>query len=139
MDDNEPGPVRHPFKLEEPTEKEKRKMERMVAGGQSAGLVINITSVGIELNGYYTALERTGTKYSNLMSPVLISWEDLEKSKAILNKTTKKVRLDRIEREVDEAYLKELPKVTIGSELYYIDSIRRERRLVRNPHRVDKF
>jgi len=138
MSEDNIGPVRSLFNTDEPDKK--TKVDRLLAGGQTAGIVIDITPDGLELNGYYTGFSDNTTKYANMLTPVQLSWEELEKIKIRLTaKPKKKVMLDRIEREVDEEYLSNLPQVTIGGQKYYIDAAKRERRAVRNPGRVDKF
>lgn len=138
MSEDNIGPVRSVFSMDEVDKK--KKIERLLAGGQTAGIVIDITPDGLELNGYYTGFSDNTTKYANMLTPIQLSWDELEKIKTRLtSKPKKKVILDRIEREVDEEYLKNLPQVTIGGQKYYIDAVKRERRAVRNPGRVDKF
>jgi len=138
MNEDTIGPVRPMFNIDEVNGK--KKIERLLAGGQSAGIVIDITPEGLELNGYYTGFSDNVTKYSNMLTPVQLSWEELEKIKERLTaKPKKKVTLARIEREVDTEYLKNLPQVTMGGQKYYIDAEKRERRMVANPERVIKF
>jgi len=140
MNEDTIGPVRPMFNIDEVNGK--KKIERLLAGGQSAGIVIDITPEGLELNGYYTGFSDNATKYSNMLTPVQLSWEELEKIKGRLtakSKSKKKTTLDRIEREVNLEYLENLPQVTMGGQKYYIDAEKRERRAVSNPGRVMKF
>jgi len=138
MSEDNIGPVRPLFSVEDIDKK--KKIERLLAGGQTAGIIIDITPDGLELNGYYTGFNDNTTRYANMLAPIELSWDELDKIKIRLtSKPKKKVTLDRIEREVDEEYLKNLPQVTIGGQKYYIDAVKRERRAVRNPGRVDKF
>lgn len=132
------GPVRPIFNIDEINGK--KKVERLLAGGKSAGIVIDITQDGLEMNGYYTGFDNNTTKYANMLTPVQLSWEELEKIKIRLTtKPKKKVISDSIERDVDLNYLKTLPQVTIGDQKYYIDASKRERRAVSNPERVTHF
>lgn len=132
------GPVRPLFRLEEEP-KANKKVERIVAGTNSSGMVIDITKEGIELNSYYTGFNNE-TKYSVFTNPVIMSWEELEKMKVRLNSKKKKVTdPDLIETEIDMVYLKTLPIVTINNNKFYIDPERRERRSVDRPESVWRF
>ena len=137
---DEIGPVRPLFKIEEEPPKNKR-VERLIAGGPSSGMLIDVTKKGVEINGYYTGFSGSDTKYAVLRGPVFISWEDIEKTRAKLSKPKKKGagELDRIETELDQEYLDTLPKVTINGRRYYIDADRKERRSVDNPKEVWRY
>ena len=131
-----------PF-YEEITPKASARYERLEAGGQTGGIVLDITRKGIVVNGYYTSFNGD-IKYANTLKPVMITWEDLEKAKKRVMSPKKRgakqqIDPDRVEEEIDEAYLKTLPIVTINNAQYYIDGERRERRAVRNPKAVYKF
>ena len=102
-------------------------------------MVIDITKEGLELNAYYTGFSED-VRFSVIRQPVVIPWEEVEKIKGRLQKTTRKKAIkDRIEDEVDPEYLKTLPVVTINGRRYYIDPVRRERRAVERPEEVWRF
>lgn len=125
---------RHVFKEEK---KPKKKFERLKMGTQSGGIIFDVTRDGIEVNGYYQGFSND-TAYSCMREPVKISWEDLEKARRSVAKRKKK-SVQRIEREIDEEYLKKLPIVHLNGVPYYIDAERKERRPVKNPHVINKF
>ena len=130
------GPVRPMFTM---SDEAPPKTERILAGSNSGGMIIDVSKEGMFLNAYYTGLERD-IKYSNLIEGVFISWEDLEKMKIRFTKIRRgKVELSKVEDKVDKEYLEALPTVTINSKKYYIDSVRRERRSVNRPEEVWRF
>lgn len=133
------GPTRPMFNIEEeitPT----RKCERLIAGTKYSGMLIDVTPDGVEINAYYTGFREVGKKYAVLREPVVLPWEELEKLRArSKHDRSKTASLDRVETEVDEEYLTTLPIVTINSNKYYIDPIKRERRSVDKPTEVWRF
>jgi len=129
---------------EEITPKASARYERLEAGGSTGGIVLDITRKGLVINGYYLSANGRA-RYANTLNPVKITWEDLEKARAEVNKpkkrrtAKKKIKPDRVEDVIDEAYLKSLPIVTINNDKYYIDAGRKERRSVKNPAKVYKY
>lgn len=133
------GPVRPLFNLEEEPPKNKR-VERLVAGTNSNGMMIDVSRQGLEINGYYVAFNDGDTRYSILREPVVIPWDELTKMKDRIFKAKKHVaEMDRIEEKVDKKYLKTLPVIIINGGKYYIDPEKRERRSVDRPQEVWKF
>ena len=135
------GPVRPIFKLESEPPKNKH-CERLIAGGQSSGMFIDITKDGLEINAYYSADSRD-IKYAILRESVVIPWKELDKMKVRAENPKKRKKklgeLDRVERKLDLEYLESLPIVTINNRKYYIDPIKRERRSVDVPQEVWRF
>lgn len=133
------GPVRPIFKLDEEP-KTTTKTERIVAGTNNSGMIIDVTKEGVEINSYYTGFN-SDTKYSIFSNPVKIPWEELEKMKTRLNSRKRKSSVvpDVVEEEIDMSYLKSLPIVTINNNRFYIDPERRERRSVNRPEEVWRF
>lgn len=120
-------------------EQPRKKVERLIAGSKSSGMVIDITKEGLELNAYYTGFNED-VKFSVIRQPVLIPWDEIDKIKGRLQKTTRKKAVkDRVESDVDPEYLKTLPVVTINGRRYYIDPAKRERRAVERPEEVWRF
>lgn len=120
--------------------KKGKKKEILSMGTKDSGIVIGVTKEGVEVTGYYKGFSLSAPTYAVLRKAIKIDWNELEKVRDKVSKRKKtSLEPDRIEREPDEKYLKELPKVHINDELYYIDSDRRERRSVKNPSRVFKF
>lgn len=131
-----------PF-YEEITPKASARYERLEAGGSTGGIVLDVTRKGLVINGYYLSANGK-VKHANTLKPVKITWEDLEKARAKVNKPkkrrkTRKIEPDRVDDVIDETYLKSLPIVTINNDRYYIDAGRKERRSVKNPAKVYKF
>jgi len=134
---NEIGPVRPMFNLED--RPPGKNVERLITGTKWHGMMIDVTSEGLEINGYYTGM-RENKHYSILREPVIIPWAELEKLRArSKHEKQKTANLDRVESEVDEEYLTTLPKVTINGKQYYIDPQKRERRSVERPAEVWRF
>jgi hypothetical protein len=133
------GPARPMFMLEDTPVSNKR-CERLIAGGSSSGMFIDVTEDGLTLNAYYTGFQGD-FKYSVLRDGVVIPWEELDKIKDRIVKLPKKklTTLDRVEKDVDVEYLKTLPIVHINKRRYYIDSEKRERRSVERPSEVWRF
>lgn len=131
------GPVRPLFKDTEPDPK--KRMERLQIGSKYSGIIVDITRNGMEITGYYTG--STDTKYTNLREPVYIPWEELAKMKERIEKPTPKNAIlpDYIDDDIDQDYIESLPIVTINSQQYYIDPVRKERRSVKNPKDVFKY
>ena len=129
------GPVRPIFNISE--EPKGKGSERLAAGNEHNGIVIDTTKDGVEINAYYTGFNGP-MKYAALREPVVISWDELYKmrERVINNGRKSRVKLDRVEVEIDAKYLKTLPVVTINSKRYYIDPRRRERRSVDKPEEV---
>ena len=120
------------------SDKPKKGSERLVAGSDTSGVIIDVTKEGLEISGYYAGFT-PGQKYAVLREPVTISWEEFDKIKELLNKGRKKATFDRNETDYDEEYLKGLPIVTINGNKYYIDPHKRERRAVNKPSAVWRF
>ncbi len=121
-----------------------KKFERMEIGTKWAGIIVDVTRKGIEMNGYYRL--NVGDKLcSTSRDPVFIPWEELEKIKERVNKPVSRKKPKAKEEEtyedfdLDVKYLESLPKVEINGNYYYIDSARRERRSVANPNQVVKY
>lgn len=135
------GPIRPLFDINAVPPKNKR-CERLLAGSATQGMVIDVTRSGIELNAYYTLLDRD-VKYAILRKPVILPWEEIKKIKDKVSKPKsrkkKLAELDRTEEETDPEYLETLAIVTINGKRYYIDSEKRERRSVDRPNEVWKF
>ncbi len=125
-------------------------VKRYSMGSKVAGVVLDVSEEGFSINAYYESLH-SGPKYACLSSPVLISWNELDKiRKSILDKPkrkkvkkgkkkgTKVIEPDRVE-EPDEEYLESLPIVTINGAKYYIDAEKKERRSVKNPKEVFNY
>jgi hypothetical protein len=133
------GPVRPMFTIENEAPP-KKKTERLVAGSNSNGVLVDISKQGMEINAYYTGFSED-VRYAVLRQPVVIPWEELDKMKGRIfsGRSKKLARKDRIESNVDKDYLNQLPVVTINSKQYYIDPDRRERRAVDKPEEVWRF
>lgn len=115
--------------------KEKRK-ERVPLGTTTAGIILDITPSGIEINGYYKLAAKSDETYGTLRKPLVISWEELEKFKNNLTKPKrekKENKLEGTETEFNIEDLKKLPKVHLNGKPYYIDVERREMRAVSSP------
>ena len=119
-----------------------KKVENLVSGSKHNGLIIGITASKLLLNGYYT----DGTKrYKCLSKGIEISWDEIKKLQDELkNKGKAKPKSKTIKEEfIDESYTQEyldtLPIVTINDRKFYIDTKKRERRLVNRPEAVSKF
>lgn len=116
------------------------KRRRLQIGTRQSGVILDITEKGVEANGYYEGFRPDGPKYKNVREPIFISWEDIEKEREKLKpKRKRRLKPDRVEREIDQEYLNTLPIVTINKTRHYIDADRRERRSVDNPNKVYKF
>ena len=123
-----------PFYKSEEVEKGAK---RFSMGGKTAGVVMDISKEGIQINGYYESQFNPDVVYANVREPVFISWDEFEKAKAsVFNPDG--LQPDKIDTP-DEKYLKKLPQVTINGAKYYIDGDRRERRSVKNPSQVFTF
>ena len=128
--------------LNEEDFKSDKKIETLVSGSKTTGLIIGITKSELLLNGYYT----DGTKrYKCLSKGVKISWEEVERlQKELKNKSKRKsqsktITDEFIDEEYTQEYLDTLPVVTINERKFYIDTTKRERRLVERPEAVSKF
>lgn len=130
-----PRPLFDPVILEN-----KEAKERLFMGSGSSGIIFDVTRRGIEINGYYEGVD-ADTKYTNLRKFVFIPWKEFDKIKQRAETSGKKDRTipDFIDKLPDEKYLKTLPIVHINNRKYYIDGVRKERRLVNNPQNVYKF
>ena len=132
------GPVRPKFVPEDIPAREK--VERLIAGTKWHGMVIDVSELGMQINGYYTSFLDSSDRYAVLREPVVIPWVELERLRARAKKIRNKTAtLDRVESEVDDEYLSTLPQVTILGRKYYIDPDRRERRAVDKPSEVWRF
>jgi hypothetical protein len=114
-----------------------KNVKRFSMGGTTAGVVMDISKEGIEINGYYRSQYNEDIIYGNIREPVFISWDEFDKAKAMVFNPGGAVP-DMID-EPDEKYLESLPIVTLNGKRYYIDGDRRERRSVKNPSQVFKF
>ena len=119
-----------------------RKVENLVSGSKHNGLIIGITASKLLLNGYYT----DGMKrYKCLSKGVEISWDEVKrlqeelKNKGKTKPKSKTIKEEFIDESYTEEYLKTLPIVTINNRKFYIDTKKRERRLVNRPEAVSKF
>lgn len=118
-------------------ENQKRGVKRFIMGGKSSGIVFDMSKNGIEVNGYYES-SKGDTKYANILHPIGISWEEFDKMRySAVHKN--KIVPDFIDDIPDKEYLSTLPIVHINNKKYYIDSVKRERRMVTNPENVYKF
>lgn len=111
-------------------------IKRIPLGTKTAGIILDITKIGIEINGYYKVVNE-GDMHGNLREPLIISWEDLEKFKKEQEKPAKEKKEKKkavgTETEFDIEYLKTLPKVHLNGILYYIDVVNKEMRAVTSP------
>lgn len=123
--------------LDENAFESKKGTKRLIMGGKSSGVVFDLTKNGIEVNGYYTG-SKEGTKYANMLNPVFIPWEEFDKMRYTV-KHKGKGSPDFVDNTIDEEYLSTLPIVHINNRKYYIDSDKRERRMVSNPKNVYRF
>lgn len=130
-----PRPIFH--KDEVPKNK---KVERLLMGSQTSGIVFDVARKGITVNGYYPG-GNNGTLYGILSKPIEIPWDELDKMKKEVFRTgKKKVKIEfDIDNNPDKKYLDTLPKVTILGRKYFIDADRKERRPVDHPERVYSF
>lgn len=120
--------------------KDKKAIERLFMGSGSNGIIFDITQRGIEVNGYYEGFNKN-VKYSNLRNSVFIPWKEVDKMRQrikLSGKKNKEVPIF-IDESPNEEYLSTLPIVHINGRKFYIDSVRRERRLVDRPQNVYKF
>ena len=114
-----------------------KNIKRLFMGSGSNGIIFDVTKKGIKVNGYYKDYNED-IKYANLRKPVFIAWEELDKIKQEVMSPNKDIP-SFIDKSPDDKYLATLPIVHINDRKYYIDSIRRERRLVGRPQNVYKF
>ena len=115
-----------------------KKVERLSMGSGSNGIIFDITSKGVEVNGYYEGFGKD-TKYLNLRKSVFIPWKEIEKMRQRVISPRKSSVPDFIDESINEDYLETLPIVHINGKEYYIDSDRHERRSVDNPKNVYVF
>lgn len=124
-----------------------KKNKRLLMGGKTAGVVIDVSEYGIEFNGYYRSFSSNAT-FACVREPVEITWDEFEKiKKSVLEEQPKKRKRKKKKEEVvpdkidvpDQEYLDTLPIVTINDAKYYIDAERRERRSAVNPEKVFNF
>lgn len=120
-------------------ENQRKGVERFIMGSNSSGIVFDMTEKGIEVNGYYEGFNDSETRFANIVSPILILWEDFDKMRYAAEHKNSRNIPDFIDRIPDKDYLATLPIVHINDKEYYIDSTRRERRTVSNPKNVYKF
>jgi hypothetical protein len=123
-----------------------KRFERLELGTKWAGMIVDVTREGIEINGYYRCT--TGEKvYSNLRDPAFIPWDELEKVKNGVSKPLSRKKKTKPKKEVetfqdfdlDAKYLETLPKVELNGNYYYVDTVKKERRSVKNPSQVVKY
>jgi hypothetical protein len=124
---------------EEPKTKSKQSVLKM--GSKTSGIMFVVTESGLEVNGYYTGIQKNPSTYGNLREPLYISWDELEKVRlGLSNRKSNKTKNEKyFDQEPDEKYLDTLPVVHINGNKYYIDTEKRERRPVINPRQVVKF
>jgi len=119
-----------------------RRVERLLLGSQTTGIVFDVTRKGLIVNGYYPG-GVNDKLYAILSKPIEIPWEEVEKMKKVVFAPKRKNKPIPMEFELDEApdkkYLDKLPKVTILGRKYYIDADRRERRPVDAPEKIYSF
>lgn len=127
-----------PSKIEEGT-------HRLKLGGSTAGIVIDVTELGMTINGYYRGFNDKEVFYANVGDSVEIHWDELKKvidatKKKPQRKTKKEKALepDEIDKPSKE-YLKSLPVVTINKAKYYLDAEHRQRRPYERPHIVYNY
>ncbi|RLF86117.1 hypothetical protein DRN34_03815 [Thermococci archaeon] len=117
-----------------------KKVERLLMGSQTSGIVFDVARKGLTVNGYYPG-GANGTLYGILSKPIEIPWDELDKMrKEVFRVGKKKVQIEfDIDDNPNQKYLDKLPKVTILGKRYYIDASRKERRPVDHPERVYTF
>lgn len=113
--------------------------KRLKMGTRDAGIIIDATKEGIEVNGYYSGLNERNTVFSILSMPIFIAWEDLEKVKAAVFKRKRKKYIEFIDEVPDKTYLGTLPIVELNKIKFYVDAQRHERRKYSDPSKVVKF
>jgi len=121
--------------------KSSNQIENLISGSKTNGLMIGITKSNLVLNGYYTAGQR---RYKCLSKGVEVSWEEIKRLQSKLNRKRPNTKSKTIKEEfIDDSYTQEyldtLPIVTINDKKFYIDTQKRERRLVKRPGAVSKF
>lgn len=110
--------------------------KRIPLGSSTAGVILDITIDGIEINGYYKLSATSEDVYGTLRKPLVIMWEDLSKFREELLKPKKEKKekgLEGKETDFDIKYLKTLPKVHLNGIPYYIDVSKKEMRAVATP------
>ncbi len=120
-------------------------VKRLLMGGKTAGVVVDVSIDGIELNGYYQSFS-SDKKFACVREPVQITWDEFDKIRKSVSeekpkrrkRKKKEVVPDKIDTPTEE-YLDTLPIVTINNAKYYIDADRRERRSATNPEKVFNF
>ncbi len=117
-------------------------VENLISGSTNTGLIIGVTESELLLNGYYTDGKR---RYKCLSKGIKISWDEVRRvQNELKNKGKRKPKVKTIKEEfIDDSYTQEyldkLPIVTINDRKFYIDTKRRERRLVERPEAVSVF
>jgi hypothetical protein len=113
-------------------------------GGNTAGVVIRVTTKGVEFNGYYADL--TGpVKRALLRDFITVDWDQFDRMRAdaFNRKRVKKVAAVRSPDDIDEMpdqdYLDSLPIVTLNGTKYYFDAEAKQRRPVHDPKQVFNF
>lgn len=122
--------LRHTFVDED---KGKASKERIPLGTTTAGVILDITTKGIEINGYYKLSAKEEETYGLLRKPLTISWEELLKFKTNFTKPKREKKEEGKEVEFDIEYLKTLPIVHLNGIPYYIDVEKKEMRTVSSP------
>lgn len=129
--------LRHAF-----VSNDKGKKERIPLGTPTAGIILDITAEGIEINGYYKLSAKSDEVYGTLRKPLTILWEDLSKFRAgLIKKRPEKKENELLGKEIefDIEYLKTLPRVHLNGIPYYIDVEKKEMRAVSSPLRAFKL
>jgi len=128
--------VKIPLNIEEDFKSDKN-MENLISGSSKYGLIIGVTKTNLVLNSYYTQNEK---RYKCLSKGVKISWDEVKQIQNRLNnKKSKTIKEEFIDDDYSQEYLESLPIVTINGRKFYIDTKKRERRLIERPSAVSKF
>jgi len=128
--------VKIPLNTEEDFKSDKN-MENLISGSSKYGLIIGVTKTNLILNSYYTQNEK---RYKCLSKGVKISWNEIKQVQNKLNgKKSKTIIEEFIDDDYSQEYLESLPIVTINERKFYIDTVKRERRLIDRPNAVSKF
>ncbi len=125
----------------------KKGVKRLKMGGKTAGIVMDASRKGIEINGYYTGFGGSEVIYACTSEPIEMEWGELEKLRKIIFSTKKKKQRDLkpygvASYKIDEPskkYLESLPIVTINNKKYYIDAENRLRRPIEAPQQAHEY
>ena len=128
--------VKIPLNTEEDFKSDKN-MENLISGSSKYGLIIGVTKTNLILNSYYTQNEK---RYKCLSKGVKISLDEIKQVQNKLNgKKSKTIIEEFTDDDYSQEYLESLPIVTINERKFYIDTVKRERRLIDRPNAVSKF